>query len=109
MPPSKNVTLLRALLTRADSLASTVSKNEFPILLRPLAECRKVTSVDFCPLLVDAMLTTHPKGFRILLNSDSGRAQELKERYHNESKIKMLHSRLRFSIAHELAHTFFYD
>ncbi len=109
MPPTKNVSLLRALLTKAESLASTVSKNEFPVLLRPLAERRKVTSVDFCPLLVDAMLTTHPEGFRILLNSDGGRDQELKERYRNESKRKLLQPRLRFSIAHELAHTFFYD
>jgi hypothetical protein len=109
MPLSKNAFLLRDLLFEADSLASRVSKNEFPVLLRPVAECRKVTSVDFCPLLVDAMLTTHSQGFRILLNSDSGRPEELKERYRNESKVKMLHTRLRFSIAHELAHTFFYD
>ena len=109
MPPSKNAFLLRTLLSKAESLASSVSKDEFPILLHRLAERRKVTSVDFCPLLVDAMLTTHPKGFRILLNSDGGRAQELKERYRDESKGRLLQSRLRFSIAHELAHTFFYD
>lgn len=109
MPPTKNVSLLRALLSDAELLASRVSKNEFPILLRPLAERRKVTSVDFCPLLVDAMLTTHHEGFRILLNSDSGRPQELNERYRNESKGRLLQPRLRFSIAHELAHTFFYD
>ena len=109
MPPSKNASLSRKLLSEAESLATWISKNEFPVLLRPLAERRKVTAVDFCPLLVDAMLTTHPKGFRILLNSDGGRAQELKDRYQNESKVKMLHPRLRFSIAHELAHTFFYD
>jgi len=109
MPPSKNVFLLRTLLSEVESLASRVSKNEFPILLRPLAECRKVTSIDFYPLLVDAMLTTHPEGFRILLNSVGGRAQELKERYRNESKGRLLQPRLRFSVAHELAHTFFYD
>jgi Zn-dependent peptidase ImmA (M78 family) len=90
-------------------LASKVSKREFPILLRPIAEGRKVTSVDFCPLLVDAMLTTHSDGFRILLNSDGGRAKELKEQYNNESKERTMNPRLRFSIAHELAHTFFND
>jgi hypothetical protein len=86
-----------------------VAKNEFPVLLRSIAERRRVTSIDFCPLLVDAMLTTHSKGFRILLNSDEGRAKELIERYNNESKTRILPVRLRFSIAHELAHTFFYD
>lgn len=109
MPPSKNVSLLRALVSKADTLASKVSNREFPVLLRPIAENRKVTSVDFCPLLVDAMLTTHSEGFRILLNSNGGRAKELKERYRNESREIMLASRLRFSLAHELAHTFFYD
>jgi len=96
-------------VSEVDALASKVSKREFPILLRTIAEGRKVTSVDFCPLLVDAMLTTHSDGFRILLNSDGGRSKELKEQYNNESKVRILNPRLRFSIAHELAHTFFYD
>jgi Zn-dependent peptidase ImmA (M78 family) len=109
MPPSKNASLLRSLVSEVDALASKVSKREFPILLRTIAEGRKVTSVDFCPLLVDAMLTTHSDGFRILLNSDGGRSKELKEQYNNESKVRILNPRLRFSIAHELAHTFFYD
>jgi Zn-dependent peptidase ImmA (M78 family) len=55
------------------------------------------------------MLTTHSEGFRILLNSDGGREEELKLRFDTETKGKMLNPRLRFSIAHELAHTFFYD
>ena len=109
MPPSKNVSLLRALILEADSLASMVSKKEFPVQLRPIAKRRKVTEVDFCPLLVDAMLTTHSEGFRILLNSDGGRAKELKECFNNESTSRMLSPRVRFSIAHELAHTFFFD
>lgn len=109
MPPSKNESLLRTLVSEADSLGSRVSKNQFPVLLRPIGEIRKVTSVDFCPLLVDAMLTTHSGGFRILLNSDGGRVEDLKERYNNETRGRMLLPRLRFSIAHELAHTFFYD
>jgi Zn-dependent peptidase ImmA (M78 family) len=109
MPPSKNASLLRSLLSEADVLASRVSKQKFPILLRPIAKLRRVTSVDFCPLLVDAMLTTHPEGFRILLNSDGGRTKELKDRFDNETREKTMHPRLRFSIAHEIAHTFFYD
>lgn len=109
MPTSKNASLLRSLVSEAESLASRTSKAGFPVLLRPIAERRRVTSVDFCPLLVDAVLTTHKRGFRILLNSDGRRAQDLKELYNNETKVKMLHPRLRFSIAHELAHTLFYD
>jgi Zn-dependent peptidase ImmA (M78 family) len=109
MPTNKNALLLRSVLSQVDAIASKVSNQEFPVLLRPIAELRNVTSVDFCPLLVDAMLTTHSEGFRILLNSDGGRAKELKERFDNESKERTMQPRLRFSIAHELAHTFFYD
>jgi Zn-dependent peptidase ImmA (M78 family) len=109
MPSSKNASLLRSVLSEADAIATRASKQTFPVLLRPIAELRKVTSVDFCPLLVDAMLTTHAEGFRILLNSDGGRATELAERFTNESREMTMHPRWRFSIAHELAHTFFYD
>jgi len=109
MPPSKNVSLLRALLVEADALASRTAKSEFPVLLRPIAERRRVTSVEFCPLLVDAMLTTHPNGFRILFNSNGAIPSVLQERYKNESREQIMTSRLRFSLAHELAHTFFYD
>lgn len=109
MPPSKNASLLRSLLVEADTLASHAAKSEFPVLLRPIAERRRVTSVEFCPLLVDAMLTTHPNGFRILFNSNGEHPSDLQERYRTESRERTLTSRLRFSLAHELAHTFFYD
>jgi Zn-dependent peptidase ImmA (M78 family) len=109
MPLSKNATFLRRLVLEADSLATRSAKSQFPVLLRPLAESRRVTSVEFRPLLVDAMLTTHPNGFRILFNSNGESPYELLERYENECRSKVMSSRLRFSLAHELAHTLFYD
>ena len=109
MPVNKNASLLRTLLTEAEFLARSVSKEKFPVPLRSIAERRRVTSVEFRPLLVDAMLTTHPNGFRILFNSNGADAVELRNRYQDENPEKLLPSRLRFSLAHELAHTFFYD
>lgn len=109
MPVSKNVRLLRGLISEADALGARAAKRQFPVLLRPLVESRRVTSIEFRPLLVDAMLTTHPKGFRIFLNSGGHSPAELQERYRKESNNVMMPSRLRFSVAHELAHTFFYD
>jgi hypothetical protein len=109
MPQSKNASLLRRLVSDADSWATRAAKFSFPVLLRPLAEVRRVTSVEFRPLLVDAMLTTHPNGFRILFNSDGDASAGLQQRYKDESPERMMPSRLRFSLAHELAHTFFYD
>jgi hypothetical protein len=109
MPVSKNVHLLRGLISEADALGTRAAKRQFPVLLRPLVENRRVTSIEFRPLLVDAMLTAHPKGFRIFLNSDGQSPAELQERYRKESNNAMMPPRLRFSVAHELAHTLFYD
>jgi len=109
MPGNKNAALFRALSNDADALACAVAQNRFPVFLRPIAERRRVTSVEFRPLLVDAMLTTHPRGFRILFNSNEANPTELQEQYEREDGDRMLTPRLRFSLAHELAHTFFYE
>src|SRR6266487_2863778 len=109
MLPTKNATLFRRLSAEAETLSCNAAKNQFPVLLRPVAERRRVTSVEFRPLLVDAMLTTHPNGFRILFNSSGADPSEMEEQFKNESKEQGMPSRLRFSLAHELAHTFFYD
>jgi uncharacterized protein DUF955 len=105
----RNPLLLRMLATHADDVASSVSRDRLPILLRRLAERRRVTSVEFRPLLVDAVLTTHAHGFRILFNSDQRDPDELETRYYGESAEQLADTRIRFSLAHELAHTLFYD
>lgn len=109
MPKSVNTSLLSALLDNAETLGCLVAKNQFPVLLRPLAVRRRVTSVQFRPLLVDAILTTHESGFRIFFNSNGANPVVLQEQFDAESHTKVMPSRLRFSLAHELAHTFFYD
>jgi Zn-dependent peptidase ImmA (M78 family) len=109
MLQSKNAKLLHALSLQADTLSCTTAKNEFPVLLRPIAERRRVTSVEFRPLLVDAMLTTHSEGFRILFDSKGNDPLELNKQYTSENRHQMMPPRLRFSLAHEIAHTFFYD
>jgi hypothetical protein len=109
MPLNKNATLLRALSLNAETLSCAAARNQFPVLLRSLAERRKITSVEFRPLLVDAMLTTHPCGFRIFFNSNGDDPVDLQEQFLRESREQLMPSRLRFSLAHELAHTFFYD
>jgi hypothetical protein len=104
-----NATRLRTLVTRADEIALSVSREKFPILLRKLAERRQITSVEFRPLLVDAMLTTHAHGFRVFFNSGSRDPEELETRYYGESADQLADTRIRFSLAHEFAHTLFYD
>ena len=108
-PAAGNAALLRTLVTRADEIALAVSREKFPILLRKLAERRRITSVEFRPLLVDAMLTTHVHGFRVLFNSRNRDPEELETRYYGENAQQLTDTRLRFSLAHEFAHTLFYD
>lgn len=86
-----------------------VSARTLPILLKQVAQRRRVTEVVFCPLLVDAMLTTHPLGFRLFFCSNGEEASMLTEAYGAESVTTLLPTRVRFSLAHELAHTLFYD
>lgn len=104
-----NAALLRKLAAHADEVAESVSLDKFPILLRKLAERRRVTSVQFRPLLVDAMLITHLHGFRIFFNSRGRDPDELETRYYSETASHLTDSRSRFSLAHEFAHTMFYD
>lgn len=107
--PKRNTGVLRELATYADELALFVSREKFPILLRKLAERRQVTSVEFRPLLVDAMLTTHLHGFRILFDSGTRDPEEVETCYYGESTDELTDPRTRFSLAHEFAHTLFYD
>ncbi|HWX18411.1 MAG TPA: ImmA/IrrE family metallo-endopeptidase [Candidatus Binatia bacterium] len=104
-----NAALFRALSRQAEELGRRAGGNQLPVRLRPLAEKRRITSVEFQPLLVDAMLTTHPGGFRVFFSSDGRDPEELKRKYHSEESNGLLPTRLRFSFAHELAHTLFYD
>lgn len=109
MASNKNALLIRSLSNHAQALSCDVAGSHFPIPLRSLAERRRVTSVDFRPLLVDAMLTTHPTGFRIIFNSGDYSPSELQEQFSSESLNRLLPARVRFSLAHEIAHTLFYD
>jgi hypothetical protein len=109
MPATSNATLFEALANDADALAAEVAKGHFPVLLQSLAMRCRVTAVEFRPLLVDAMLTTHARGFRILFNSNGDNPTALRNQFEHESPDRLLAPRLRFSLAHELAHTLFYD
>ena len=106
---NRNVLLFHGLSEQAEALSRGVSQDCFPVLLPPLANRRRVTEIEFRRLLVDAMLTTHKGGFRLILNSGDSDPNDLKLKYEGETASRVMPPRLRFSIAHELAHTLFYD
>ena len=106
---SRNQTILNGLVSHADELATIVSDGRFPIPVKVIAQRQGVTSVVFTPLLVDGMLTTHPAGFRIFLDAHSQERAELDAKYELHDGAEQIPVRLRFSLAHELAHTLFYS
>lgn len=106
---SANQHLLASILKKADGLGALASKGSFPVILRHTTERRKVTAVEFKPLLTDALLTTHDEGFRIFLDPGAHDPGSLRAQYERESGQSPLPNRIRFSLSHELAHTFFYD
>jgi len=105
-----NKELLRKLRNQADELGCIVANRALPVCLKAIADRRRVTSVEFVPMPVRAMLTTHSKGFRVFLKiEDADQATALKLCYENEDQRQLLPLKFRFPLAHELAHTLFYE
>jgi Zn-dependent peptidase ImmA (M78 family) len=104
-----NIDLLHQLKREADHLGESAALGGLPVILRNLAERKRVTAVEFKQLLVDAVLFSHASGFKIALNAGARDPENLLAEYQNEKKDSTMPVRYRFSLAHELAHTLFYD
>jgi len=97
---------------RAEAIAarSTVG---FPVNLRALADKCRVKTIKFRPLIVDGALGVTPDGFEIVVRCRSFEAVELNDLFNSSPDGRQLPARIvhkaRFTIAHELAHTLFYD
>jgi IrrE N-terminal-like domain len=100
----------------ACALAEALSSRHdvgFPVNLQLIAAARRVRRIEFRPLIVDGALAVTTTGFEISVRCESFEAEELNELFHSSpdggrlppSKIH----KMRFTIAHELAHTLFYD
>jgi hypothetical protein len=97
------------LLRKAHNLAATVSQSGFPIQLRHLAKACQVTDVIFKPMLVDGGLGISEQGFTVYVNTKEEQCIPIHNLYQTERLGRTLPVRHRFTIAHELAHTLFYD
>ena len=80
-----------------------------PVTLKGIAASRKIRNVVFRPLLVDGCLTITDDGFNIYVRCDTGSSEETRAKFEAEDQLGPLPPRMRFTIAHELAHTFFFD
>ena len=83
------------------------SKNSAPTPLNRIAQERSI-NVRFMPLPVPGCLCTASEGFDIFVQTNVKDAQSFLEKFLS-GKDNELPVRQRFTIAHEIAHTYFYD
>jgi hypothetical protein len=93
---------------------TALTGDRLPIDLGHVFRQRAVTSVDFWPLLGDGALVTTENGFRILVRCSRGEQREELDRlfFEDETGRRLppeIVRQARFTIAHEIAHTFFYN
>lgn len=96
-------------LSQGENLAKEYGGNSFPISLKQIANARKVKQVVFRPLLVDGCLTVIDGGFKIYVRCKKEMIEDLRARFDSEREAGPLPQRIRFTVAHEIAHTLLYD
>ena len=96
-------------LRRANALSAENGEVCFPILMRRLVKACGVSNVIFKPMLYDGGLKPAGSGFAILVKCEEKYCAMASEFFNEERLGHTLNVRMRFTIAHELAHTFFYE
>jgi IrrE N-terminal-like domain len=102
----------RSGIESAEAVVATLACS-FPVDLQPIAANRAVQRIEFTPLLTHGGLAVRNDGFIIYVRCDSGQSADLTARFAKDgtgvSLPTAIARRARFTIAHEIAHTFFYD
>lgn len=93
---------------RCESLAQLAADGKLPVRLREIATQREVGTVWFQRLLPDGILAKEGKRYAVGIHAEP----EHQNRYdalYRDGRDDQLPARQRFALAHELAHTFFYE
>jgi len=102
----------RSAVRLAERLVATTG-NSFPVDLKRIAAYRGVRRIEFAPLLTDGGLAVRDDGFIIYVRCDFGKGADLTARFAEDGTGSTLpetiRRRARFTVAHEIAHTFGYD
>jgi len=107
--PSEWPSLNRWMEDQGDLLTMRKTSGKLPVPLSQIARQQLVKDVRFRPLIVDGCLTVIDDGFLIYVHCEEGNEEKLAEQFRNERSSERLPVRIRFTIAHEIAHTFFFD
>lgn len=105
---TKWVTWRNHIQTRCYALTQRFSEPGTPVALKSIAESCGVSRVEFRPLLIDGGLAIADRKFVVYVNCEKSRAEELSKQFSQDGG-RTLPKRARFTIAHELIHTFFFD
>ena len=99
-------------LAHAEALTHQTNR-DLPINLLAIAKLQRVKQVEFRQLLVEGGLSVLRNGFNIYVNCDPGDGVQLTEEFANDGTgnclLPRVRARIRFTIAHEIAHTLLYD
>jgi hypothetical protein len=98
----------RRVQEEAEALALKFNKS-LPTDLGAMAHEQGVREIDFRPLIVDGGLSLLDDGFLISVRCEENEGDDLHSAFEKDSTGRGLPPRARFTIAHEIAHTFFFD
>jgi hypothetical protein len=102
----------RNAIQSAEAVVATIARS-LPVDLNRIAATRAVQRIEFTPLLSHGGLAVRNDGFIIYVRCDTGQNADLTARFAEDgtggSLPAAIARRARFTIAHEIAHTFFYD
>lgn len=98
----------RRVQENAEALAQRFSKT-LPTDLGSMGRAQKVRDFDFRPLIVDGGLSLLDDGFLISVRCEDDEAERFRRGFADDSTGRTLPPRARFTIAHEIGHTFFFD
>lgn len=93
----------------AESLATRISGARLPTALGAIARQRLVNQIVFKPLLIDGSIAVAENGFSISLRCEESEIDEFTRKLNRDDTGRLLPWRTRFTLAHEIAHTFFFD
>jgi hypothetical protein len=100
----------RNAVAAVDLLVAENGESALPVRLSSIARARKVQDVVFRPLLVDGCLGVRRDGFVIFVRCEKRNSADLNKAWRSDDLAhRALSPRMRFTIAHEIAHTFFFN
>src|SRR5688500_9817362 len=96
---------------QAQQISFSVGETAPPVALHTIAIELKIKRIEFIPLLCTAGIGPVEDGYSIYINTRAPGAANIKKRCLDVSldDFQLLNPRLRFNVAHEMAHVFFFN